>query len=303
MLDSATKEIGQLSSEEGNAMAEGEQYPESTRSLDSLREMRLTALLGDLIGEQGKTQAAETLGVSPRTLTRFEDGRRLTPTLAGALERHLLEGGGSAAATQRHRLGMLEDGQKELERMMGEGLAALRKDGEKAQEEQARALAELARRLAALEAAGSNSATANTGTPAAGAAQSQSAQPGAAANPLVQRPRRTYPDLVTAEAEPGEELVYGDAATALIIQWREARDAFAAAKDAMDVLKARERRLELEVELIEQHELTLPPATRPWDWGDRRQEVRRRNELLDEAIVDRKMLRLRRFLTLGLWRK
>ena len=71
----------------------------------------------------------------------------------------------------------------------------------------------------------------------------------------------------------------------------------------MDILNARERRLELEVELIEQHELTLPPATRPWDWGDRRQEVRRRNEMLYEVNVDRKMLRVRRFLTFGLWRK
>ena len=55
--------------------------------------------------------------------------------------------------------------------------------------------------------------------------------------------------------------------------------------------------------MIEQHELTLPPATRFWDWGDRRQEVRPRNELLDELMVDRKMLKLRRFFTLGLWRK
>ena len=302
-MDSATKEIGQLSCEEGNAMAESEQYPEASRSLDSLREMRLVALLGDLIGEQGKTQAAETLGVSPRTLTRYEESRRLTPTLTGALERHLLEGGGSAAATQRHRLGMLEDGQKELERMMGEGLAALRKDGEKAQEEQARALAELARRVSALEAAGTSAAV-NGGAPrGGGVASSQPDSQGVSAKPVVQRPRRVYPDLVTAEAEPGEELVYGDAATAVIVEWRDARDAFAAATDALDILNTRQRRLELEIELIEQHELTLPPATRPWDWGDRRQEVRRRNELLDEAIVDRKMLRLRRFLTLGLWRK
>ena len=295
-MDSATKEIGQLSSEEGNAMAESEQYPEASRSLDSLREMRLTALLGDLIGEQGKTQAAETLGVSPRTLTRYEESRRLTPTLAGALERHLLEGGGSAAATQRHRLGMLEDGLKELERMMGEGLAALRQEGQAAVERQDKAVAALEKRVAALETG------AQTGTPAAGGV----ASPGntaPTAKPVVQRPRRVYPDLVTAEAEPGEELVYGDAATAVIVKWREARDAFDAATDAMDILNARERRLKLEVELIEEHELTLPPATRPWDWGDRRQEVRRRNEMLYEVNVDRKMLRLRRFLTLGLWRK
>ncbi len=108
-----------------------------------------------------------------------------------------------------------------------------------------------------------------------------------------------YPDLVTAEAEPGEELVYGDVATTVIVKWREARNAFGVATDALDILNARQRRLELEVELIQEYGLTLPPATRSWDWGDRRQEVRRRNEMLDEVIVDRKMLRLRRFLTLG----
>ena len=47
-------ELNSLSDEEGNAMAESESYPETTRSVDSLREMRLTALLGDLIGEQGR---------------------------------------------------------------------------------------------------------------------------------------------------------------------------------------------------------------------------------------------------------
>ena len=277
-----------------NATGESEQYPDATRSVESLREMRLLALLGDLMGEQGKTRAAETLGVSPRTLTRFEESRRLTPTLAGALEKHLLEGGGSAAATQRHRLGMLEDGQKELEKALSDGLAELRKEGQAAVEEQARALAELERRVAALETAGVG-ASPVSGGPAGG--------PATAGTPPAQRPRRVYDDVVTADPESGEELVYGDAATAVIVRWREARDAFSQATDALEILNARQRRVELEIELIQEHELTLPPATRPWDWGDRRQEVRRRNELLEQTIVDRKMLKLRRFLTFGLWRK
>lgn len=282
-------------------MAESESYPDATRSVESLRELRLLALLGDLMGEQGKTQAAETLGVSPRTLTRFEESRRMTPTLAGALERHLLEGGGSAAATQRHRLRMLEDGQKELEKALSDGLAELRKQEERAREEQAGELAELDRRVAALEAAGSAMAPPGTGANAAG--NGPTGPQATAGTPPVSRPRRVYDDLVTDDAEPGEELVYGDAATAVIVRWREARDAFSQATDAQDVLNARQRRVELENELIQEHELTLPPATRPWDWGDRRQEVRRRNKLLDQTIVDRKMLKLRRFLTLGLWRK
>ena len=277
-----------------NATGESEQYPDATRSVESLREMRLLALLGDLMGEQGKTRAAETLGVSPRTLTRFEESRRLTPTLAGALEKHLLEGGGSAAATQRHRLGMLEDGQKELEKALSDGLAELRKEGQAAVEEQARALAELELRVAALETAGVG-ASPVSGGPAGG--------PATAGTPPAQRPLRIYDDVVTADTEPGEELVYGDAATAVIVRWREARDAFSQATDALEILNARQRRVELEIELIQEHELTLPPASRPWDWGDRRQEVRRRTELLEQTIVDRKMLKLRRLLSLGLWRK
>ena len=59
-------------------------------------------------------------------------------------------------------------------------------------------------------------------------------------------PGGTATDLVLAEAEPGEEPVYGNAATVVIVQWRE--------------------------------------------------------ELLYDAMADRKMLRLCRFLTCGLWR-
>ena len=102
---------------------DGEQYPEATRSLDSLREMRLVALLGDLVDAHGKTQAAETLGVSPRTLTRFEESRRLTRTLAVALENHLVRGGGTAAEAQWQRVAALEDGLAELTRALRDGLA------------------------------------------------------------------------------------------------------------------------------------------------------------------------------------
>ena len=309
-MDSGKLEIGQCAAGEGDAVAEIGQYPSGSRSLDSLDEMRLTALLGDIIERQGKPGAAKTLGVSVRTLGRFEESRRLTRTVAAALETHLLKGGGSAADRQRRQTADVAERVAALEKALPEGLAAVRREARTAVGEQAQALGELARRVAALEAAGSGAAEVNGGAPTGGgAARSQSAQQGEAGSatpavaPPVQRPRRVYPDLVTAEAEPGEELVYGDAATAVIVKWREARDAFAAATDALDILNARERRLELEVELIENHELTLPPATRPWDWGDRRQEVRRRNEMLCEVNVDRRMLKLRRFLTLGLWRK
>ena len=67
------------------------------------------------------------------------------------------------------------------------------------------------------------------------------------------------------------------------------------------------RLLELELVLIEEHELTLPPAFCPWDWADRRRELWSRTQALKDARVERARAqlwrRLRRVLTLGLWRK
>ena len=179
----------------------------------------------------------------------------------------------------------------------------MRQDGEASREEQAQAIGELAQRVAALEKAGNGAVQAQGGTPPTAAGGAGQPKTGAAANSVGERPRRVYPDLVTAEAEPGEELVYGDAATASIVRWREARDAVPRIRDALERLNVRERRMELEIELIAEHQLTLPPAASPWTWGDRDQEVRRRNDALNELMVDRRMLKLRRFLTLGLWRQ
>ena len=41
-----------------------ELYPGSSRSLDSLRHMRLLALLRDMIDDGGKVRAAKALGVN-----------------------------------------------------------------------------------------------------------------------------------------------------------------------------------------------------------------------------------------------
>ncbi len=66
--------------------------------------MRLMALLRDMIEAEGKVQTAAALGVNYRTLVCHEETGRLTDRIANALERHLLLGGGSAAAQQRDRV-------------------------------------------------------------------------------------------------------------------------------------------------------------------------------------------------------
>ena len=69
-------------------------YPESSRSLDSLREMRLMALLHDMITAEDGAKAAKALGVSYRTVSRTVESGRLSERMAAMLERHLLLGGG-----------------------------------------------------------------------------------------------------------------------------------------------------------------------------------------------------------------
>lgn len=63
--------------------------------------------------------------------------------------------------------------------------------------------------------------------------------------------------------------------------------------------------VELEIAIIADHELTLPPAVYPRDRADRRDEVWRRKQSLGDQRVERNRAVLwrwvRRLLTLGLW--
>ena len=61
----------------------------------------------------------------------------------------------------------------------------------------------------------------------------------------MERNTHRTPSWWTQEAEPDEDAVYGDAAP-VVVEWRRT--------------KANARVLELEIAIIEQHELTLPPA-------------------------------------------
>jgi hypothetical protein len=136
-------------------------------------------------------------------------------------------------------------------------------------------------------------------------------------------PLRRYPELVTERAEPGESRVYGPARP-VIVEWRQARMRREQARmrreqarmrreqarrerasTALERLRADERLLELELVLVGEHGLTLPPADRPWDGIRRQSELR----LLDRALGRVRRVRRRallahwslRLLTLGLW--
>ncbi len=120
----------------------------------------------------------------------------------------------------------------------------------------------------------------------------------------VAAPRRVFPELITEQAEPGEDLIYGGA-TELVVEWRHAWAERKAANHTLAWLQAERRRLALELRLVGEFGLTPPPADAPWrerrrdqelDW--RRRAIRRLRWQLPLTWCLHWLLRA---LTLGLW--
>ena len=140
-------------------------------------------------------QTAAALGVNYRTLVRHEETGRLTDRMSDALERHLLLGGGSAAAQQRDRVDALVERVSALERELRGGLEAVVGEVKAFREEHARSMRHVERRLVRLEAGRQRVRDALSD-------QRTETEP---AKRRYVRPR-TYPQLVTPEAEPDEDL-------------------------------------------------------------------------------------------------
>ncbi len=275
------------------------------------REQELLANLRDLIDEAGQGGAARQLGVDRKTLWRVLDSGRLTPLVTQALERR---GANPEAARRRSRLDALERKTKALD----DEVEALDKTVDELREEfrtladlQAEALRAWERRLSAVEsrqAGGTARATEPPGAGGEGRAPSalQGLPQPATGRARIARPHRDHPEVVTLRAEEGEELVYGEA-TPLVVEWRRQRIAHLD-KGASGVEHARAwvRMCELELLLIGEYELTLPPDTDPWEasrLGKERDRCERALRRARRGLVRAHCWRfLRRLLTLGLWR-
>ena len=79
-----------------------------TRSVENVHHLRMMALLRDLVRDMGTMQAAEALGVDRKTVWRGMSAGRLSPRLADAMERLLLEQGVADSARQLERIEVLE---------------------------------------------------------------------------------------------------------------------------------------------------------------------------------------------------
>ena len=288
-------------------MAEKKVNKNGNVGVESERRRELGAMLRDLVKREGQVGTARLLGVDRKTVRRAYDSGQLTEHMAGALER-LLGGGVEVSeenpgeATLEERVERLEEDLAELRESVGalrrcrEGEGADDRGGEEA----------MARCESVL---GGCQDTASEGMATReGKGRASGAVP--SVDGLIARRRRVLrrkdPELVTEQPDEDDPEVYG-AAWPLVEEWRCLREGHPFQGKSLSWLVTQERILVLELAMLEEHGLTLPPETQPLRGFGRRGQTSWRHTALNdtrEALHRRRILRwVRRVLTLGLWRK
>ena len=281
--------------EEALTMKSREPVFEKSRSVEDLDHMRLMALLRELVRDKGVMQATQALGVDYKTLTVSLRRGRLSRRMRRVLEKALLEGGGSPAAEQRERNDELEERLKEMEGRLetqgkdaSKGFAAVKGEVKTLRDEQAQGFRQVERRLAQLEGGSESKHDEAQSKMARGTTKRTSA------------PWRKFPDLLTLEPAEGDEEVFGDA-WSLVVQWRELRTSHPNGGKGLAWLRDEERLLAMELSLLEEHRLTLPPEKQPLrDFARDGQITWRRTALHDTRRALKKREILLRIFTLGL---
>ena len=279
---------------------------EDSKDVENIYHMRLMTLLQELVREKGYKGAARVLEIDQATVTESAKTGQLTRRVRQALERALQEGVGSAAERQRQRNEQLE------ERV--EGVAAEVKgvagEVETLGKEARRRLSAIEGEVAALrrdDPQGTGAGHAGAGPSRQGSGETEAGASGQGRKPPSKPSmRREHPDLATREPAPDDEEIFG-AAWPLIVEWRGLKDAHPNDGKGLEWLAARERLLVVELALLEEHGMTLPPEKQPLRGLDRSGQTNwRRTALYDtrRALKQQELRRwARRVLTLGLWRR
>ncbi len=270
------------------------------------RVQRLMALLHEVVRKEGSRKgAARALGIDRRTVGACMDGGGMTWRLREALERGLRDGVGSAAARHRKRHDALERRVEGLAKELHEGLDAVRDEVKALGEEQGRALAKIEVKLARREAPQGNrqESPKPADAPIEAGRQGEKAPATGTPSARARYPKRLYPELVTKEPAPDDEEVFG-AAWPLIEEWREIWKAgHVGTGKGLAWMETEERVRSLEVALLEEHGMTLPPETEPLHGLYRSTQLTwRKDTLVDirRALAWRYLLW--KALTFGLWR-
>ena len=291
-------------------LAPGGTDMERSRNVEDLHHLRLMALLHELVRERDLKGAAEALGLDPRTLSASMDRGALSGLAQVALERWLLAEGDREAAKSRDEVRELAgrvDGVEqrvdgladEVGRAVAEVQRVAEADAGQQGGEPSRELQRLERRMDRLESAGPVGAGRAGGPQATGAGRHAALARTAASS-------RRYRDLVTRDPDADDEEVFGDA-WPLVQEWRGLWKDHPDRGRGLRWLEAEARILELELAMLEEHSLTLPSETEPLrglernaQLGWRRRALAHTREKLSRRRAQR---RLRRLITLGLWRR
>ena len=270
---------------------------DDSRDVANVYHLRLMTLLQELVRDKGHHGASRVLELDQKTVAESARTGVLTRRVRQALERALQEGIGSAAARQRERNDRLE-----------ERLQVLEQDHDSLGKETRRRLAAVEGEVSGLRGNGAHGA----GQPGAGPAQvdpgkSKAEGTGAGTNsPDRPPPRREYPDLATLEPAPDDEDVFGEA-WELVKEWRELKDSHPNESRGLAWLKDKQRLLEVELALLEEHGLTLPPEQRPLRGFARSGQISWRRTALNDtrkSLARRELwLAVKRWLTPGNWRR
>ena len=282
---------------------------ERSRNVEDLHHLRLMALLHELVRERDLRGAAEALGLDPRTLSASMDRGALSGLAQVALERWLLAEGDREAAQARDEVRELAgrvDGVEQrvdgLADEVGQAVAEVQRVAEEAGGNDAGARAQ---RVAAVGAADGPAGISGRGWRRTGRWAPSSGPRGNARMGNAQR--RPHIDLVTRDsAADDDEEVFGDV-WPLIQEWRELWNDHPDRGRGLRWLDTEARILELELAMLEEHGLTLPPETEPLRGLERNAQLGWRHRAL--AVTEKKrarlraLRRLRRLITLGLWRR
>ena len=198
-------------------------------------------------------EAAELLGVNHKTLTRAEESGEITGRMGDALELLLRRADDAEVARLREAVGALEERVAALEGGMETPPAAdVEGGGESSQVE-----------------GGDEDGTqaqAQGGTHEEGAEGADRSETRAAPRVAGLRSkkratlRRLDPEVVTEEPADDDDEVYGDA-WPLVEEWRRLRSGHPHQGKSLSWLTTEERLLVLELAMLEEHGLTLPPET------------------------------------------
>ena len=272
--------------------------------LEGLHELRLKVLLRDVVEQKGRMDAAKILRVNYKSLAAALHSGKLTPRLCDALERLLMIRELAALEEVRESVRGLAKQVKEVERLeldlqgvvkelrqeIGDEIGSVTK-------KQALEFERLSTRLSRLEAPRDpRPAPTLKGTDRTWPRGSQRSESF----------RDTDSTLVTIEQQAGDEAVFGDAWPS-VREWRRLRASHPFKGSSVDWLEREIKLRELEIVLIEEHELTLPPETYPWDSLGRKTQVEWRVRTLVRLSKERFRAGIRRWilrkLTLNRWRK